>query len=151
MLQPHREIIMQLMKNPTAIKLLSIAAIMTTASFAPTVSFAASQDECKIWLCLPGGFPSGCGGAESAMKGRVKKGKSPLPAFSSCTADGSSQGMSSSSGRAAEIRNGQSWVRDTTCRRHRTDYFPSGCTGSGWFAEVLIDGTKQGDTFFFMP
>lgn len=50
----------------------------------PTTTLAASQDECSIWLCLPGGFPNGCGGAKSAMKHRLKKGKSPLPSFASC-------------------------------------------------------------------
>ena len=45
---------------------------------------AASQDECAIWLCLPGGFPDGCGGAKSAMYKRLKKRKPPLPSFGSC-------------------------------------------------------------------
>ena len=35
-------------------------------------AFAASQDECAIWLCLPGGFPQGCGAAHSAMIKRIK-------------------------------------------------------------------------------
>lgn len=45
---------------------------------------AASDDECAIWLCLPGGFPSGCGAAHSAMMDRLSDFKSPLPSFSSC-------------------------------------------------------------------
>ncbi|WP_258086625.1 hypothetical protein [Xenorhabdus bovienii] len=45
---------------------------------------AASQDECAIWLCLPAGFGEGCGGARSAFKKRLKKGKSPLPSWESC-------------------------------------------------------------------
>lgn len=53
-----------------------------------THSQAATQDECAIWLCLPGGFPQGCGGAYSAFKNRLKKRKSPLPSFSSCSIDG---------------------------------------------------------------
>lgn len=52
-----------------------------------------NQDECSIWLCLPGGFPEGCGKALSAMKKRLKKGKSPLPSFSSCSADGNDHGL----------------------------------------------------------
>ncbi len=46
---------------------------------------AASQDECSIWLCLPGGFPSGCEGARNAMVNRVKHHQSPLPDWSECS------------------------------------------------------------------
>ncbi len=52
-------------------------------------SYAASQNECAIWLCLPGGFPSGCGAAYGAMIDRIKSRKSPLPNFSSCSTEGS--------------------------------------------------------------
>ena len=51
----------------------------------PTPSQAASQNACAIWLCLPGGFPSGCSGAYKEFKHRIKKGRSPLPKLSSCT------------------------------------------------------------------
>jgi len=51
--------------------------------------YAASQNECAIWLCLPGGFSQGCSGAHSAMIKRIKKRKPPLPAFSSCSGGGS--------------------------------------------------------------
>lgn len=47
-------------------------------------SFGVNEAECSIWLCLPSGFPSGCGEAKSAMKKRIKKGKDPLPDFGSC-------------------------------------------------------------------
>ncbi len=53
---------------------------------------AESQDACAIWLCLPGGFPTGCGGAYSEFKHRIKKGKPPLPPLSSCTVDGKTDG-----------------------------------------------------------
>lgn len=46
---------------------------------------AASQAECAIWLCLPGGFPSGCSAARSAFHHRIKHRRSPLPSLSSCT------------------------------------------------------------------
>ncbi|MNQ89716.1 hypothetical protein D3C85_1050310 [compost metagenome] len=127
------------------------ALIACTFSQSITTANAASQDECSIWLCLPGGFPNGCSAAKSAMKDRVKKGKSPLPSFSSCSVDGSAGGMSSNDGRAAEIRNGQSWVKNTTCRYHRGERTPQGCTDSGWYAEVFINGTQQGNTYFFTP
>jgi hypothetical protein len=45
---------------------------------------AASEAECAIWLCLPGGFPQGCSAAYSAFKRRIKKDLDPLPPFSSC-------------------------------------------------------------------
>ena len=46
---------------------------------------AASQDECAIWLCLPGGFPQGCASAYHEFKKRIEDGKAPLPDLSSCT------------------------------------------------------------------
>lgn len=49
------------------------------------IAQASSQDACAIWICLPGGFPSGCGGAYSEFKKRIKKGRDPLPKLSSCT------------------------------------------------------------------
>ena len=49
------------------------------------VATASSQDACAIWICLPGGFPSGCSGAYSEFKKRIKKGRDPLPKLSSCT------------------------------------------------------------------
>ncbi|WP_282610803.1 hypothetical protein [Pelagibius sp. Alg239-R121] len=67
---------------------------VTCAAFAAGVligtsvpSFAASQDECAIWLCLPGGFPGGCEAAYAAFIKRINhtpKPKPPLPPFSSC-------------------------------------------------------------------
>ena len=53
----------------------------------PQQSYAASDDECGIWLCLPFGFPSGCGGSKSAFKHRIKHGHSPLPNISECGGD----------------------------------------------------------------
>ncbi|MDE9544142.1 hypothetical protein [Xenorhabdus bovienii] len=46
---------------------------------------AANEDECAIWICLPAGFGEGCGGARSAFKKRLSKGKSPLPSWNSCS------------------------------------------------------------------
>ena len=46
---------------------------------------AESEASCAIWLCLPGGFPTGCAAAYSEFKHRIKKGKSPMPSLSSCT------------------------------------------------------------------
>lgn len=60
-----------------------ILSTMLAVSMVPT-SYAASQDECAIWLCLPTGFPSGCDGAKKAFRHRMRHFKPPLPAFSSC-------------------------------------------------------------------
>lgn len=68
------------MKTPTTL----LAAALAAALLTPPAQ-AASQDECAIWICLPGGFPSGCGSAHSAFKKRLKKGKSPLPSWGSCS------------------------------------------------------------------
>lgn len=60
--------------------------IVIVSSFSlPT--FAASDDECAIWMCLPSGFPSGCEGAKSAFKDRVKHFKPALPNFHECVKD----------------------------------------------------------------
>lgn len=48
-------------------------------------SKAASDADCAIWLCLPGGFPTGCSAARSAFEKRIEKGRPPLPDLSSCT------------------------------------------------------------------
>ena len=70
-----------------AIKFLIL--IFTTISFVGgngSISNAASQDACAIWLCLPAGFPgSECSPAHSEFKHRIKKGRSPLPNLSDCS------------------------------------------------------------------
>lgn len=65
--------------------LLIFAAIIIISVAVPMKTYAASEADCAIWLCLPGGFPAGCSAAHSAFKNRVKKGRSPLPDLSSCT------------------------------------------------------------------
>lgn len=52
----------------------------------PSELEAASEAECAIWLCLPGGFPAGCGAAQQAFHFRVKYRLPPLPPLASCTA-----------------------------------------------------------------
>lgn len=61
----------------------------------PAKSQAASKDECAILLCMPQGFPSGCSAAKKAMQKRLRKGKSPAPALSSCTIESNDQKTSS--------------------------------------------------------
>lgn len=161
-------------------KKLAASAAIITAAFAalvaPSSSFAASQDECAIWLCLPGGFPSGCGAAHSAMVSRIKDGKSPLPSFSSCsvTPPGGSQ-MTSDYGPAAFIPESRtclhgewtrnegydcsSWrtnparyVKGQRCRASNSDsgdMIPKGCTRTSHYAEVYADGEQLGPTYWW--
>lgn len=69
---------------------------LVTGAMIPLSSKAASQDECAIWLCLPGGFPQGCGSAYSAYIRRIRNLQPPLPPFAACVVSGdtyqSSQG-----------------------------------------------------------
>lgn len=65
-------------------------------------SYAASDDECAIWLCAPVGFPPGCGAARSAMHSRVRHHKSPIPSWSSCSQN-NNEGMNEKYGYAAYI------------------------------------------------
>ncbi|SRR5690554_3744869 len=138
-------------------------------------SQAASEDECAIWICLPGAFPATCEAAKSAMVSRIKDGKSPLPSFSACSADGTSHGMSSNYGPAAYIPEREvctnwvsthqdyycsSWetqperyVKGSTCRTVSNDSgetTPAGCTRTARYAEVFdASGEQQGDTYFW--
>lgn len=70
-----------------SLNLKKIAFVAAFSALMPCLSFAASQDECSIWLCLPGGFPSGCSAAHAAMLKRLKNLESPLPSFSSCATE----------------------------------------------------------------
>lgn len=156
----------------TASIVMALFGVLLTSS--PAV--AASQDECAIWLCLPGGFPSGCGAAHSAMVSRIQDGKSPLPAFSACsvTPPGGSQ-MTSSYGPAAFIPERKtctrgewfgneryectSWqttparyVKGQSCRASNSDsgaMIPAGCTSTSRFVEVYADGVQQGPTYWW--
>lgn len=65
-----------------------VSAAMAVAVMAASPAQAASEAACSIWLCLPAGFPDGCGAAHSEFRHRIKKGKGPLPAFSSCAVGG---------------------------------------------------------------
>lgn len=131
---------------------------------------AASQDECAIWLCAPSGFPSGCGAAKSAMKKRVKKGKSPLPPYSSCAVDDDS--MSSKHGPAAFYPAHNKCVdwylndeppscnksvfvpahhkKNTHCpARGEHDYSPGDCTRTDNYLDIFINGHQEGKTYFW--
>lgn len=62
-----------------SIALAGTAAIAALASFAPSSASAADYDmDCKLLLCMPGGFPSGCSDAFDHMMDRLRDGKSPI-------------------------------------------------------------------------
>lgn len=76
--------------------------IVSSALLCSSVTYAASQDECSIWLCAPAGFPgSECSAAHSAFIHRIKHGKSPFPSFSSC-----SESMSGNSDDPLDVKTG---------------------------------------------
>ena len=50
----------------------TISALLAVFVLSPSSGYSASQDACAIWICLPGGFPSGCSGAYSEFKKRIK-------------------------------------------------------------------------------
>ena len=84
------------MKLKTIIKFITVFFISLSIGFLGTKSkpaYAASEDACAIWICLPGGFPSGCGDAYSEFKRRIKKRKSPLPSLSSCSTGPDGKGV----------------------------------------------------------
>jgi hypothetical protein len=139
-------------------------------------ALAASQDECAIWICLPGGFPSGCGAAHSAMVKRLSKLKSPLPSFSSCVVASDTPGSSNMSftyNYAAYIPQRQvcadryyGWGDNDRCStwktvprkmikgtRCSTDYDgysdPAYCTATYEYADVFLDGVKTGKTRYW--
>ena len=159
------------------LKRLFITLTFFVAAFAVTSPVqAASQSECAIWLCLPGGFPSGCGDAKSSMRHRVRNGKPPLPDFSSCAVnapEGSGSHMSYRYGVSAFIPARQvctRWgdrgdgvycqsvrheaarrVKGTRCETHHESgiNYPLGCTGTDRWAEVYLEGQKLGNTHYY--
>lgn len=51
----------------------------------PQMASAESEADCAIWICLPGGFPSGCAAAYRAFRDRIKHGYPPLPELRVCS------------------------------------------------------------------
>ena len=61
--------------------LLSTLPLAVAALAVASPQTAAAQDydmDCKLLLCLPGGFPDGCGDAYDHMIDRLRDGKSPI-------------------------------------------------------------------------
>lgn len=153
-------------------KILFTMSILTVFSVFGIEVQAVSQNECAIWLCLPGGFPSGCGAAHSAMMSRIRDGKSPLPNFSSCAVNppkGSGSHMTATFGPAAyvpqrtfcddysENQGCRSWtttpeyyVRGRTCSNSSENGSnPPGCTRTRRYVEVFIEQTTAGEPYYW--
>src|SRR5450830_640760 len=136
---------------------------------------AASQDECSIWLCLPGKFPGGCAAAHVAMAKRLKDLKPALPDFEECSASNPPQGSGShmsysmepaaliaehsecsswmKMGKDSEMCTGWTiipahYVENTTCQQRTRDSEanPPNCTQTVQSIKVFVDGTQAGST-----
>lgn len=68
------------------IPLLVIPFLINTANaqVQPKTSMSTHEAKCAIWLCLPAGFGQGCGQPYREFKKALKKGRNPLPSWSSC-------------------------------------------------------------------
>lgn len=128
-------------------KPLLMALALASVFGAVTPAMAASDDECANWLCLPAGYPGGanCEGPFDAMMDRVKKGKSPLPNYSSCASKDAydpAVAMSQKYGNAT-FYNGE-YHKGETCRMYgNNEYRPTGCMGRNyWYFELYnADGS----------
>lgn len=134
----------------------------------------ADDAECGIWLCLPASFPAaaGCAASKAAMIERVRDFKSPLPAFSSCSASGSDDGHNFTHGTAAyvprrSVCTGTSdyagggcsgwrieeahYVHGTSCRTHHESGAtePVGCTKTVNVVSIFANGQQQGSTYYW--
>lgn len=70
--------------NSKVMMLLAAAAALFGVTVVSQEADAYDMD-CKVILCLAGGFPSGCGDAHSYMMDRLEDGK---PPFGPCTTEG---------------------------------------------------------------
>ncbi len=152
------------------------AAVIGTISLLSQNAYAASEEECAIWICAPGGFaPSECSPPHRAMLDRVKDGKSPLPPLSDCMLEGrgTPSNVKGASGVAAYIPRAYqcaSYVdvyNEPTCARydtlparhvrgqpciHHSDERgaePWGCTRTDYYVSILVDGEPMGPIYYF--
>lgn len=78
------------MRTVTRTNLLAVGAVAASAFTLTAASSAAAYDmDCKVILCLAGGFPTGCGDAYAYMIDRITA-RPPKPPFGYCAmSDGS--------------------------------------------------------------
>lgn len=154
-------------------KFLAAASIIGLASIFSSAAQASA--ECGIWLCLPSSFPSaaGCAASKAAMLDRVRQLKSPLPAFSSCSASGQDEGHDFVHGSAAYVPRSRvcvqhgyrgdgaaclryrdvpaHYVEGKSCRIHHESGIrePKGCTRTYQFVRIFANGTQEGETYYW--
>lgn len=158
---------------------LALTTPLTCSLILAPSAYAASQDECAIWLCLPTGFTKGCSGAKNAFLKRVKRFKPPLPSFTSCltsapTSSAGSDSFTSDYGVAAYIPSYrvctryEHMVRDRqTCVSWRTvperyikkrachhnnkqgTSTPTNCTKTVRYTEVYRNGVLLGEPHYY--
>ena len=121
-------------------------------TLSPT-AYAASDDECSIWLCLPMAFPGGCEDAKKAFRSRIKKFKPPLPHFASCLIKGSPESnMTTKEGTAAKMPDG-SYIDGRKCERYfykgKLVWRPYQCTGTWHYVETLDNGQVNGERYYY--
>ena len=73
------------MKRNTSLKVLILLMAIVFCAQISKPANAGSEAACAIWICLPGGFPTGCSAAYGEFKDRIKHGRDPLPALSGCS------------------------------------------------------------------
>lgn len=150
---------------------LVVLALFLAIPSMPKQAAAASEAECAIWLCLPGGFPASCEPAYSAFKARLRAGKSPLPPMSACGGSAQSshkigyepyenckQGYQLRGGNAPGRRNDDGPARciETKCRQigqgkmqeERCDSYPAVPKKEPYYIQLWIDGIYQGKHYF---
>jgi hypothetical protein len=155
------------------------AALAAAVPLLPDKVLAASQNECAIWICLPGGFPGGCAAAYSAMINRIDHFQAPLPDFGSCAVGSSGTGdagMTFQWGVAALVPAHQvcsqysrlgrdneycssyttvpaQYVRGTRCvhysNRDGGNWTPYGCTETYYWVETYQNGQLLGQPYYF--
>lgn len=77
--------------NKKGIGALGVLGISLGVMFSGSISNVAVaqsvNDRCDVWLCVAGAFaPSACGSARSHFFKKIRKGRNPFPAWSSCIA-----------------------------------------------------------------
>jgi len=76
---PENSVTRQAQTRASPIVMGGLAIVAAIAGFTPTAAPAQDYDmDCKLILCMPAGFPSGCGDAFDHMLDRLRDGKSPI-------------------------------------------------------------------------
>ena len=143
-------------------KILLALPLLTISLITPPA--IANDADCAIWLCLPTGFPSGCGDAKSAFKKRIKHLKPPLPNISSCLVKDSDippeikaeykpSDLAYEKGVSAKMPGGR-FIDGTSCqyRKHNGDivlWYPRGCIATYHWVQVYMDKQPYANKYYY--